>query len=128
MTEEFINQMFQVVLIPMLGVLVTYFVKWVNAKSAELKVTMDNELMEKYLKMLTDTITDCVIATNQTYVDSLKEQGKFDAEAQKKAFESTKAAVMNLLADDAANYLSESLGDLEAFITAKIESQVKIQK
>jgi hypothetical protein len=36
--------------------------------------------------MATDTITNCVIATNQTYVNSLKEQGKFDEAAQKEAF------------------------------------------
>jgi hypothetical protein len=50
---------------------------------------MDNELADKYVQMLTDTITACVIATNQTYVEPLKKQGKFDAEAQKHAFELT---------------------------------------
>ena len=37
--------------------------------------------------MLSQTITDCVLATNQTYVDTLKAQGSFDAEAQKIAFD-----------------------------------------
>jgi hypothetical protein len=36
--------------------------------------------------MLNRTITECVIATNQTYVETLKQQGKFDEEAQKIAF------------------------------------------
>jgi hypothetical protein len=36
--------------------------------------------------MLTDTITKCVIATNQTYVETLKKEGKFDLEAQEVAF------------------------------------------
>ena len=78
--------------------------------------------------MLTSTITDCVIATNQTYVDALKVEGKFDAEAQKKAFSLTCNAVLYILTDDAKEYLSESLGDLESYITSKIESQVKLQK
>ena len=39
--------------------------------------------MDKYLSMLTETITSCVIATNQTYVEALKKEGKFDLEAQK---------------------------------------------
>ena len=42
--------------------------------------------LNKYLKMLSETITKCVIATNQTYVETLKKQGKFDEEAQKIAF------------------------------------------
>ena len=33
------------------------------------------------MNMLKKTISDCVIATNQTYVESLKTQGKFDANA-----------------------------------------------
>ncbi len=128
MDQELVNQLFEIVLIPLLGVLVAFFVKWVNAKSAEIAVSTDDVLMNKYLSMLTTTITDCVIATNQTYVDALKVEGKFDAEAQKKAFSLTCDAVLAILTDDAKEYLSESLGDLESYITSKIESQVKLQK
>ena len=128
MDQQLVNQLFEVVLIPLLGVLVAFFVKWVNVKSAEIAVSTDNTLMTKYLSMLTSTITDCVIATNQTYVDALKAEGKFDAEAQKKAFSLTCDAVLAILTDDAKEYLSESLGDLESYITSKIESQVKLQK
>ena len=35
----------------------------------------------KLSNRLHETIADCVSATTQTYVDSLKKQGKFDAEA-----------------------------------------------
>ena len=128
MDQELVNQLFEVVLIPLLGVLVAFFVKWVNVKSSEIAVSTDNALLNKYLSMLTSTITDCVIATNQTYVDALKAEGKFDAEAQKKAFSLTCDAVLSVLTDDAKEYLSESLGDLESYITSKIESQVKLQK
>ena len=128
MDQQLVNQLFEIVLVPLLGVLVTFFVKWVNAKSAEIAVSTDDVLMNKYLSMLTTTITDCVIATNQTYVDALKVEGKFDAEAQKKAFSLTCNAVLSILTEDAKEYLSESLGDLESYITSKIESQVKLQK
>ena len=128
MDQQLVNQLFEIVLVPLLGVLVTFFVKWVNAKSAEIAVSTDDVLMNKYLSMLTTTITDCVIATNQTYVDALKVEGKFDAEAQKKAFSLTCNAVLSILTDAAKEYLSESLGDLESYITSKIESQVKLQK
>ena len=128
MEQQLVSQLFEIVLIPLLGVLVTFFVKWVNAKSAEIAVSTDDVLMNKYLSMLTTTITDCVIATNQTYVDALKAEGKFDAEAQKKAFSLTCNAVLSILTEDAKEYLSESLGDLESYITSKIESQVKLQK
>ena len=35
---------------------------------------VDSDTADKYIAMLTDTITNCVVATNQTYVDALKER------------------------------------------------------
>lgn len=125
---QLITDIFQVCIIPLLGVLTAFFVKWVNAKSAEIKTNIDDTTLKKYMDMLTQTITDCVIATNQTYVESLKAQGKFDAEAQKKAFELTSNAVMEILSADAQEYLSSAVGDLNAYITKKIEAEVNANK
>ena len=125
---QLITDIFQVCIIPLLGVLTAFFVKWVNAKSAEIKTNIDDATLKKYMDMLTQTITDCVIATNQTYVESLKAQGKFDAEAQKKAFELTSNAVMKILSADAQEYLSSAVGDLNAYITKKIEAEVNANK
>ena len=78
--------------------------------------------------MINDTITDCVIATTQTYVDSLKKQGAFDAEAQKAAFKMTYEAVIKLLTDEATEYLNAAVGDLNLYITQKIEAEVNLNK
>ena len=86
MNPELINQLFEIVIIPLLGALTIYAVKWINAKTKKISKETDNETLNKYLKMLSETITKCVIATNQTYVETLKKQGKFDEEAQKIAF------------------------------------------
>lgn len=128
MTMELIAQIFEVCIIPLLGVLTAFFVKWVNAKTAEIADTRKNETEKKYLNMLNDTITDCVIATTQTYVDTLKKQGAFDAEAQKVAFTMTYEAVVKLLTDEATEYLNEVVGDLNLYITQKIESEVNLNK
>jgi hypothetical protein len=78
--------------------------------------------------MLNSTITDCVIATTQTYVESLKAQGKFDVEAQKVAFNMTYEAVIKLLTAEAEEYLKVAIGDLNLYITQRIESEVKLNK
>lgn len=78
--------------------------------------------------MLTDTINSCVIATNQTYVESLKKQGKFDVEAQKQAFERTTQAVLTILSQEAKDYLANIYGDLDKYISEKIEASVNINK
>ena len=128
MDMALIKEIFEVCVIPLLGVLTAYFVKWVNAKSAELVSKTQNETQAKYIAMLNDTISDCVIATTQTYVDALKKQGAFDAEAQKVAFNMTYEAVVKLLTDEAQQYLSEAVGDLNLYITQKIEAEVNLNK
>lgn len=128
MTMELIAQIFEVCIIPLLGILTAFFVKWVNAKTAEIADTRKNETEKKYINMLNNTISDCVIATTQTYVDTLKKQGAFDAEAQKVAFTMTYEAVVKLLTDEATEYLNEAVGDLNLYITQKIESEVNLNK
>lgn len=126
--SELVATIFQVCIIPLLGVLTTFFVKWVNSKSAEISNKIDDETLNKYLNMLTETINTCVLATNQTYVESLKQQGKFDAEAQKEAFNLTCSAVMDILSEDAKEYLTSAIGDLQIYITKKIEAEVHTNK
>lgn len=123
-----INELFTVVLIPLLGILVKYFVQFVNTKSAELKQSKDDATFQKYIQMLNDTITNVVTSTNQTYVDSLKAQGKFDAEAQKKAFEMSYNTILSILGEEVRTYLSEVLGDLDEYIRTAIERQVSLGK
>jgi len=123
-----IGELFKVVLIPLLGLLVKYFCQFVNLKADELKQKNDNDTYKKYIDMLNDTIQTTVIATNQTYVEALKAQGKFDAEAQKIAFQMTYDAIMKTLGEEAKKYLSSAVGDLNSYITNAIESTVNISK
>ena len=125
---ELLAQIFQVCIIPLLGVLTAFAVKWINAKSNEIKTQTDNELYQKYIDMLAQTITDCVIATNQTYVDALKNKNAFDKDAQIEAFRMTYEAVLNILSDDAKEYLQQAMGDFEGYIIQKIEAEVSANK
>ena len=125
---EILQQIFELCVIPLLGILTTYLVKLIRKKNEELDAKVSKEVSKKYIDMLADTITDCVISTNQTYVDALKEANAFDKEAQKKAFELTYNKIMNVLTEDAKEYLTTVYGDLEIYITTKIESEVKLYK
>ena len=121
-------QIFDLCIVPLLGILAMYLVQFIRMKSQEIADKTESELADKYIQMLTDTITACVIATNQTYVDALKKQGKFDREAQKYAFDLTFNAVMAVLSDEAKHYLASVYGDLTAYITTRIEAEVNVSK
>lgn len=122
------NVFFELCLIPILGVATTFLVLFLNSKKQEVDAKIENETAQKYINMALDTIAECVVATNQTYVDSLKAQGKFDMEAQKVAFQKTFDNVMALLSQEAKDYLTVAYGDLTNYLTTRIEAQVKISK
>lgn len=123
-----LQQIFEVAIIPLIGVLTGILIKYINSKSTEIITQTEDVQAKKYIAMLDTTITSCVLATTQTYVDSLKKAGKFDVEAQKTAFEMTYNAVLEVLTEDAKNYLTAFYGDLSAYMTNKIEAEVKNTK
>lgn len=121
-------EILQVCVIPLLGVLTAFIVKYINMKSVEIQANVDNDTADKYIAMVADTVSACVIATNQTYVEALKKENAFTLEAQKEAFNLTYNAVMAILTDEAKEYLAEIYGDVAAYITNKIEAEVNISK
>ena len=128
MNSEIIQDIWQICIIPILGILTAFIVKFLKTKSEEILGKVDNDTAKKYIYLITDTITNCVIATNQTYVDSLKKEGKFDEEAQKIAFEKTLNAVLAILSEDAKIYIKETTGDLNTYLSQMIEAEVSKNK
>ncbi len=125
---EIVIQIIQVCVIPLLGILTKYLVGYLTAKRNEINSKTDNETAQKYTNMIYQTVVDCVIATNQTYVDSLKKSGSFDEAAQKEAFNRTMNAIMTILSDDAKEYITEATGDLNTYLTQLIEAEVNKRK
>ena len=123
-----LTQIFEVCIIPLLGLLTAWLISFINTKRKQLVDKSKNDTMDKYINMLADTITNCVIATNQTYVENLKKDKMFTAEAQKEAFTMTYNAVMAILTDEAKDYLTKAYGDLSAYITQRIEAEVSLNK
>lgn len=125
---ELLEQFIKIVVFPCLGLLSVYLIKLINAKSQETQDKLANDKADKYVQMIEDTITTCVLATNQTYVESLKNKNLFDAEAQKEAFKITYNNIVKILSADAAKYIEEVHGDLEAYLTERIEATVNLNK
>jgi predicted Holliday junction resolvase-like endonuclease len=123
-----LEQIFELLILPVVSITGIYLTYLIGAKIKELKQKTNDATAQKYLDMLNSTITDAVLATTQTYVETLKKQGKFDEEAQKEAFKKTYEAVMKVLSADAVKFITESVGDLETYVTNRIETEVKLTK
>lgn len=104
------------------GSVMIYLLNYLQAKFSS-KPT----LVEK-LDILKNIVRNAVINTNQTYVNVLKEQGKFNKEEQKVAYTKTFAYVMNIIKLNGYEILSELVGDIGEYVDVLIESYVSQNK
>lgn len=121
--------------IPLLGILTKFVIDYINTKKDELIVktqAVQNEeqrtILQKYINMAQSTVETCVVATNQTFVDALKDKNEFTSDDAKEAFNQTYTNVVAILSDEAKKYLTEAYGDLDTYLTQLIEASVNQNK
>lgn len=123
-----IEMIIELLVIPIMVALGYFVSAFLRAKGNEIMTKTDNEIAKKYISMITETVANCVTATNQTYTESLKQTGSFNKDAQKEAFQRTFNAAMAILSKDAKLYIQEMTGDLNTYLTQLIEAEVNRQK
>ena len=77
---------------------------------------------------MADAISTAVTYTSQTYVDALKNSGKFTKENQEEALKKAVEQAEKLLTAEARSFLEKAYGDLNAYLVSKIEAEVRVQK
>lgn len=87
-----------------------------------------NEQLARVIDRAAEIIKKSVLLVNQTYVDALKIEGKFDKEAQEKAFEMCKQRVLAMLNDEAIKAIYDTFGDIDEWIRTQIEANVRLEK
>ena len=131
MFDNFINYMIPVVgtaLGTLLSALFAYLIVYINKKKQALLENSNNEIEKKYIEKISKTITDCVIATNQTFVETLKKENAFTKEAQEEAFQKTITNVMSILNEDCIEYLESITSDITIYLRNQIEAEVNKNK
>ena len=84
--------------------------------------------MEAILTKGFQILMDSVNYVQQTYVDSLKQQDKFTAEAQKEAFELAKKRAIELMNQHTQDAIIHIYGNLDTYIDTMIESIINQNK
>ena len=87
-----------------------------------------DEKLNRLLSRVENIVRKVVILVDQTYVDALKEEGLFDKEAQKAAFEMCKEKVLEMLNEETVTALAETFADYEEWIRTLIEAYVRENK
>lgn len=128
MTAALLQEIFFTCLLPLIGILCSYGIAFMQKKVKEMQVNANNDLFNKYSDMLMGIVETCVIATNQTYVDELKEQGRFGPEEHDIAYHKTFDAIKALLTEEMQKVLTEVYTDLDFYISQLIQEQVNVIK
>ena len=87
-----------------------------------------DEKMQKYFDRAVDAIETAVAETMQTFVLSMKASGEWNEESAKQAFEAARLKAIELMGTAALQALPTVVGDVEAWLTAKIEAATLLQK
>ena len=122
---EFIQELLLAAITAAVPVATAYFCMWLASLYERNKTRIKNEKAQVILGQVADMIVAAVETTTSTYVKQLKADNIFDANAQKEAFNKTFEAVKKQLTEESTKIITEVYGDVELYLTNKIEQFVE---
>ncbi len=126
--NEFLTELIQTVATAAIPVCAAFLIQFLHRKSDLLSVQLTSVAEKQLLAEVTDAVTTAVAYTAQTYVDALKEDGTFNGDAQKEAFNRAYLKTVDLLSESALDALGKIHSDFGAYLTSRIEAEVRAQK
>ena len=126
--KEMLLDLLLAVIAAAVPVLTAYAVGYIKQAGKHAQANTDNIKAQGYIKEITDAIADAVAATSQTYVDALKQAGKFIPEAQAEAAKKALNACLASISPAAMAFIEGIYGDVKDYLTNKIEAEVRKQK
>lgn len=129
--EQFLNELLIAVVTVAIPIVVKYLTSYLNALKkkhlAEVeqddKIAFDNSIIEAI-----DLVQKVVDKVSQTYVDSLKAQGKFDKEAQVESFNKAFEDAKSLISTETQGLISSVYTDFDKWVEVQIESYIRNKK
>jgi len=109
------------VILPLISFAGTKLISYLNSK------IKDNNAKE-LLTTATTIVTNAVRSVFQTYVDSLKASGTFDAQAQTQALTKAKDIALSQMSNDVKDYIITNYGDINNWLTTQIEATINLIK
>lgn len=121
------------ILLNILSVVVTSIIlPLITYAGARLITYLNSKIKDTNARILLTTATDIVInavrSVFQTYVDSLKASGSFDAHAQSVALTKAKDIALEQMSTEVKDFISKNYGSVDAWLTTTIESTINLIK
>ena len=116
------------ILIPLLITIITICVCTMTSKIAKNAAESAPSKYSGIIYALENIVNKAVITTNQTFVNELKKQGKFDKEAMEEAYRRTYESIVASLSQSFFEYIDEEAVDIDALLKNMIETSVNWNK
>ena len=116
------------ILIPILITIITICICMMTSKVAKDAARTAPSKYSEIIYGLENIVSKAVITTNQTFVNELKKQGKFDKEAMQEAYKRTYESIVASLSQSFFEYIDEENVDIDALLKNMIETSVNWNK
>ena len=126
--ESLFTEILQAVITVATPIVAAYAVRFLNAKAEQAKEATQNEVAEKYISMIDDVVSITVSCVSQTFTDVMKQNNQWTKENQQEAFKRAVDMAKSMLTAEASYFLAEAYGDVNKYLAAKIEAEVRLQK
>lgn len=116
------------ILIPLLITIITICICTMTSKIAKSAAESAPNKYSGIIYALENIVNKAVITTNQTFVNELKKQGKFDKEAMQEAYRRTYESIIASLSQSFFEYIDEETIDIDVLLKNMIETSVNWNK
>ena len=116
------------ILIPLLITIITICICTITSKIAKNAAESAPSKYSEIIYGLENIVNKAVITTNQTFVNELKKQGKFDKEAMEVAYNKTFNSIVASLSQSFFEYIDKETIDIDTLLKNMIETSVNWNK
>lgn len=102
--------------------------RFIASKRKEILNRVDNEELHKYLNTAINILDKTIDTTNATFVDKLKQEGKFTKDKALEAYNTTKQQFEQIIGEESKQFIIEMVNDYDAWLKVQIESLVANKK
>ena len=116
------------ILIPLLITIITICICTITSKVAKNAAESAPSKYSEIIYALENIVNKAVVTTNQTFVNELKKQGKFDKEAMEEAYNKTFNSIVASLSQSFFEYIDKENVDIDTLLKNMIETSVDWNK